>query len=367
MAIDANHIYTLGDGLSTAAETNEYLICLDRQTGKQIWTTKTGEPWNSGQASWQSSRSTPTIDGDVVYVLTPFGDLFCCDTAKGEVRWKKNLKDDFEGKKGDSWGYSESVLIDGDRLICTPGGETATMVALNKKTGELIWKAAREGDKGAGHSSIMISEIGGVRMYVQMTASGAMGVRASDGKLQWSYPINQVPAVIPTTIIRDDLVFFSVGYKGGSALLKQAPGPDGTVTVSEVYAPKNNLANKHGGVVLVGDYVYGDTEDSGIPFCAELMTGETKWKKRGSGKGSAALLAADGCLYLHYADGTMVLAKASPEDYVEISSFKVPGSGDRPSWSHCVILDGKLYIREQDTLLCYDIHDPHPEQATASP
>src|SRR5262249_12103187 len=158
-----------------------------------------------------------------------------------------------------------------------------------------------------------------------------------------------------TPIVRGDLVFFSAGYKRGGALLKQSPAEDGGVKIDEVYPLKTELANKHGGIVLVGDYLYGDSDDQGIPFCADLMTGKIIWKKRGSGRNSAAFAAADGHLYIHFADGTFVLAKASPEDYTEVGSFKVPGSGERPSWSHPVIVDGRLYIREQGVILCYDV------------
>jgi outer membrane protein assembly factor BamB len=195
------------------------------------------------------------------------------------------------------WGYSESVLIVGYLLVCTPGGPQNTMVALNKLTGNTIWSTPREGDRGAGHSSIVISEIGGTRVYVQMTGSGAMGVRAKDGKLLWTYDIDKTTAVIPTPIIRDDLVFISVGYKRGGALLRQVAQGE-TVSVETVYGLKKNLSNKHGGVVLVGDHVYGDSDDKGTPFCADLMTGEIKWKSRGSGKKSASIAAADGHLYI---------------------------------------------------------------------
>ena len=171
------------------------------------------------------------------------------------------------------------------------------MVALNKLTGNTIWSTPREGDRGAGHSSIVISEIGGTRVYVQMTGSGAMGVRAKDGKLLWTYDIDKTTAVIPTPIIRDDLVFISVGYKRGGALLRQVAQGE-TVSVETVYGLKKNLSNKHGGVVLVGDHVYGDSDDKGTPFCADLMTGEIKWKSRGSGKKSASIAAADGHLYI---------------------------------------------------------------------
>ena len=355
LAVVGGRVYTLGDGLSTSDDKDEYLLCFDQKDGKPLWKTKTGEPWNDRNPNWGSSRSTPTVDGELVYVITPRGDLVCCETAAGKERWRKNMKGDFEGAKADGWNYSESVLVDGDRLVCTPGGPKATMVALNKLTGDFIWKAVRQDDRGAGHSSIVISEVGGTRVYVQDTGSGPFGVRASDGKVLWSYPIKATTAVIPTPVVRGDLVFFTAAYQLGGGLLRQAPGPNGDVKVEEIYPPNIKLMNKHGGVVLVGDYLYGDSDDKGTPFCAELMTGEIKWNKRGSGKGSASFAAADGCLYIHYADGTMVLAKASPQDYTEVGSFKVPGSGQRPGWSHPVIADGKLYIREQDQISCYDI------------
>lgn len=354
-AIVGKRIVTLGDGLSTAGDDkDEYLSCYDRETGKQLWKTKTGQPWNEGPEAWQSSRSTPTIDGDLVYVITPQGTLVACAVADGKEAFRVDLKAVFGGKKGDGWGYSESPLVDGDRLVCTPGGDGAMMVALDKKTGKEIWKCPMEGCRGAGHSSIVISKAGDRKVYVQTTASGAVGVDAASGKLLWSYPIDQTTAVIPTPIVRGDLVFFSAGYRRGGALLQQVPKGDG-VQVEQVYGLNQDLANKHGGIVLVGDHLYGDSDDQGIPFCAELTTGKQAWKSRGSGKGSAAVVAADGHVYFRFQDGTIALVKADPKGYEEVSAFKIPDSDARPSWAHPVILDGKLYLREQDAILCYDI------------
>lgn len=355
LAVAGGRVFTLGDAPSTAGDDSEYLLAFDAETGKQLWKHKLGAPWTQGQPNWQSSRSTPSVDADHVYVLTAHGDLVCCAVKDGNESWRKNLKEDFHGKKGDGWGYSESVLIDGDKLVCTPGGGDATMVALNKQTGSLLWKSVRPDDRGAGHASIVVSEVGGTKVYVQTTASGALGVRASDGKLLWSYEIEKTTAVIPTPIVRGDLVFFAAGYKRGGALLKQVPEADGGVKVEEIYPVQKQLANKHGGIVLVGNYLFGDSDDQGIPFCADLMTGEIVWKKRGSGRGSASVAAADGCLYIHYSDGVMALAKAVPEGFEEVGSFTVPGSGERPSWSHPVITGGRLYLREQDRVLCYDV------------
>lgn len=354
-AIAGDRIFTLGDGLSTAADGDEYLSCFDRTTGRQLWKTKTGEAWTSGQESWQSSRSTPTVDGPMVYVLTPFGQLVACLVKDGREVFRVDLKAQFEGTKGDSWGYSESVTIDGDKLVCTPGGPQATVVALDKKSGRPLWTCPVPNDPGAGHASIVIAEVGGRRVYVTTTAGGAVGIDAKTGKLLWTYPIEKTTAVIPTPIVRGDLVFFSAGYKRGGALLRQVPGPGGTIAVEEVYPLNTELANKHGGIVLVGDHLYGDSDDKGIPFCAELATGKIAWKNRGSGKNSACVVAGDGHVYVKYADGTLALVKADPGNYEEVSSFKVPGSGDRPSWAHAVILDGRLYLREGDAILCYDI------------
>ena len=353
VAISGGKFFTLGDGPSTESDKDEYLACFNLADGSHLWSAKTGAPWTAGKPTWQSSRSTPTVDQDRVYVITPAGKLFCFSTD-GEEQWQIDLKAEFKGKKAEQWGYSESVLIDGDLLICTPGGPQNTMVALNKRTGEKVWSTKRKGDRGAGHSSIVISEIGGTRVYVQMTGSGAMGVRAKDGSLLWTFDIDKTTAVIPTPIIRDDLVFISVGYKRGGALLRQVAEGD-QVSAEVVYELNTKLSNKHGGVVLVGDHVYGDSDDKGTPFCADLITGEIKWKSRGSGKKSASIAAADGHLYIRYSDGTMTLVEANPNGFRETGSFKVPGSGDRPSWAHPVILDGKLYLREGDSVLCYDI------------
>jgi outer membrane protein assembly factor BamB len=358
LAVTGGRIYTLGDNLSTADDREEYASCFDAASGKPLWKLRLGTAWNSGFADWQSSRSTPTVDGDLVYYVTPQGVLYCLKTADGKEVWRKNLKKDFAGQKPflDSWGYSESALIDGDKVIGTPGGSKNTLVALNKMTGEKIWSAVAAGDQGAGHASAVVAEVGGTRVYVQTTGSHVLGVRAKDGKVLWTYPISAT-AVIPTPIVRGDLVFADAGYGRGGALLRQVPTADGGVKVEEVYGYRSALANKHGGVVLVGDYLYGDTSDNGRVWCARLMTGEQQpgWRTKGSGSGSAAITAADGYLYVRYASGTLALVKATPEGYKESGSFKVPHSGSRPSWSHPVVTGGRLYLREGDWILCYDV------------
>lgn len=355
LAIANGRIYTLGDGLSIADDADEYLTCFDEASGEFVWKAKTGPAWRQGRGDWQSSRGTPTIDGDRAYVITPHGVLVCMDASRGDELWRKDLMRELGGAKGDGWGYSESPLIDGQRLVCTPGGERATMAALDKLTGDVLWTTVREGDRGAGHASIVLSQVGDERVYVQTTASGALGVRAEDGKLLWSYPIERTTAVIPTPIVRDDLVFFSAGYRRGGALLRQKPAAGGEVEVEEVYPLQQDLSNKHGGVVLVGDRLYGDSDDDGILFCAELMTGKVLWKERGPGSGSASVTAADDRLYVRYASGVMALIEPQDDSMAVRGEFTIPGSGERPGWSHPVVAGRRLYLREQDSILCYDV------------
>ena len=355
VTVAGDKLFTLGDALSTKSDEEEYLTAYDRKTGKQLWATKTGPAWKEMQPDWHNSRSTPTVDDGMVYVIAPKGVLVACNANDGKEIWRKNLVDEIGGKKDDPWGYSESVLIDGNKLVCTPGGEKATMVALDKKTGKMIWTAVRPGDRGAGHASIVISEIGSQRVYVQTTGGGALGVSANDGKLLWSYPIEKTTAVIPTPIVRGDLVFFTAGYGRGGALLRQIAGDGGAVSVKEIYGLNTKLDNKHGGVILIGDYLYGDSDDRGNPYCAELMTGKVQWVGRGPGNGSTVVIGGGDMLLMQFQDGEIALVKADPAKYTVVSHFKIPGSGKRPSWAHPSIADGKLYVRSQDQIFCYEI------------
>ncbi len=376
VSIENGRMFTMGDEAVTVPGEgddddsveyiHQYVVCFDLASGDRLWRTRIGEAWNNGQPHWQGSRSTPTVDGDHVYTLTAHGDLHCLDTATGEVQWQKNLKEDFGGKKKDGWGYGESVLVDGDRLVCTPGGEKSTMVALNKKTGETIWTAVREGDIGAGHASTIKSNVAGVSIYVTTTGSGALGVRAQDGKVLWSYEIEPTTAIIPNPIVRDDLVFFTSGYgpprgKGGSTLLKQHVSNSGEADVEELYPWNSEVLNKHGGVILHNDHVYGCVDSSGQLFCADLLTGEKRWvtdDKNNRKKASIAITLAEGHLYLRCENGLMILVKATPDGYEEISSFEIPNVDNarkRASWAHPVIAGGRLYLREGNSILGYEL------------
>jgi outer membrane protein assembly factor BamB len=249
-------------------------------------------------------------------------------------------------------------LIDGDWLVCTPGGQKATIVALNKKTGEEIWRSPL--NQTAGYSSIVVSHAASIKQYVQLTAAGTIGISAKDGKLLWHYPkFNGNTANIPTPIVLGDQIFTSAGYGMGGALLTlESDGAGGVRYKEEYYKPE--LKNKHGGVLVAGDYVYGDTDDSGNPFCASWKTGDIKWTRRsgkgnkGKGGGSASMTWADGMLYIRYSNGWVSLVPAEGDSYTEAGTFKVPNGTDN-CWAHPVVIGGEFYLREKDTVWCYSV------------
>jgi outer membrane protein assembly factor BamB len=332
---------------------DEFALALSLKDGSKIWERRLGKVGNPNQRpSYPGSRSTPTVEGEAVYVLGSDGDLACLDAAKGEVRWKKNLREDFGGKPG-IWAYAESPLIDGDALICTPGGEKATLAALNKKTGEVIWQAAVPGGGGgrmpgntAAYASPIAATVGGVKHYIQFLTGGLVGVAAKDGKVLWQYNGVTGTTNCTTPLFHDDCVFVSAA---GGGLLKLT-ADNGGVTAKEVYHI-NLLANHHGGVVRLGDYVYG-TNNNGL-VCIDFKTGETKWQDRCVGKGSIA--AADGRLYVRSEKGPIALVEATPSAYKELGRFEQPDRSSKNAWPHPVIAGGRLYLRDQNVLLCYDV------------
>lgn len=356
ISIQNGRIFTMGD-----RGEDQFVIALNLSDGKELWAQKIGHAWDKDH-NGPGPRCTPAADGQYVYALGTGSDLACFNAATGKIKWTLNYKKEFDGKMMSQWGFSESPLVDGDRLICTPGAKDALLVALNKLTGKPIWKCAADnlgpnGKDGAGYASIVISTGGGVKQYVQLVGRGLVGVRASDGKLLWHYnKVANHTANISTPIVRGDYVFASTSYGAGAALVKLSSDGDG-VKADEVYFLKGDVfQNHHGGMVLVGDYLYGGHgQNRGAPLCIEFLTGKIKWmEKHGPGDGSAAYSYADGKLYVRYQNGIMALIDCTPDGYQEISQFKIPDQ-TQPSWPHPVIAGGKLYLREQDHLLCYDL------------
>jgi outer membrane protein assembly factor BamB len=344
-------IFTMGDDKKAS-----WVFALDRNTGKMLWSAKVGKDGGN----YKGPRCTPTVDGDFVYAIGQFGDLVCLDAATGNEKWRKNFGKDFGGEPG-GWNYTESPLIDGARLVCTPGGkDKGAMVALDKKTGAVIWGS--DFGETAGYASIITTEAGGVRQYVQLLSQGVAGVSAQDGKLLWrfrdkdgkkSYFAGNT-ANIPNPVALGSYVFAGAGYGRGAGLMKLV-GNGSAIKEQWIYF-KQELNSRHGGYVVVGDYVYADRDDSGEPFCARWKTGEIQWKRSSNyeGQGSVSIVYADGRLYMHYANGYVALVEASPQAYKEHGVFKIPGATSN-SWAHPVVAGGKLYLRDKDVLWCYDV------------
>ena len=333
-----------------------FCTALDVTNGKPRWICKIGE-------SSRHTLSAPTVDQDRIYALDGDGDLVCLKLSSGEMVWQKSFLEDLDGRMMSGRGYAESPLIDGDRLVCTPGGVETMMVALNKMTGEVLWRTSIPdiGPLGVdGHSfpSMVVTEVGGIRQYVQFVGRGVIGVAADDGRFLWGYNDLSKGIHIPTPVVRDNLVFVANGYNAGSALLRLEPDGEGGIDVHEVYFLRGNrFQNHHGGMVLVGDHIFGGHgSNNGLPTCLELETGRIIWKRRGPGVGSAAVLYADDHLYFRYQNGLVALIEANPESYRLKGTFQLPGTGG-DSWAHPVVANGWLYLREQDHLWVYDVTD----------
>lgn len=352
----------LGGGYSTPSVSNgrifgsgyrgndEYVWALDAGTGKEIWSTKTG-PAEKNVGYPEGPRSTPTIDGNSLYTLSAGGQLVCLDASNGKEQWHKDLKKDFGGRMMSGWGFSESPLVDGDKVVCTPGSLKGTVLALNKKTGETIWQSQDFTDKSA-YSSLMIANFGGVRQYVQITDAHVVGISAEDGKLLWQADRRGRTAVIPTPIVTEDHVYVTSGYNVGCNLFKISK--DGSAFKAEEVYANQNMVNHHGGVILVGNHVYGHSDKGGWT-CQDLKSGDVEWTNTGVGKGSISF--ADGFFYIRSegSKGTVALIEASPKGYKEHGRFDQPDRTKKQSWPHPVIANGKLYLRDQDNLFCYDL------------
>lgn len=325
--------------------TESVVYSLNLADGKAVWWRALGTTLKEGRG--HGPRGTPTVDGDRIYALTENGDLACIKFSDGTVIWARNILKDFNGRNI-KWLISESPLVDGNNLIVMPGGSGAGIVALDKMTGKTVWTSKELSDE-AGYASCMVSDIQGVRTIFGFTANAAVGVRANDGKLMWRYDrvANRV-ANITTPIIHDNKVFYTSAYDTGCALL-DLKVQGGEVKAQEIYFNRD-MMNHHGGVVLVNGYLYGFSNN--ILTCMEFATGKVLWKDRSVGKGT--LTYADGHLYLMGENNVVGLAEATPTGYKEKGRFPIADQG-WPSWAHPVVSGGKLFIRNQGVLTCYNI------------
>lgn len=360
-------VQDLGDGYSTPAVVGDKLYVLSNKgmadesvkalavaDGKQIWSTRIGKVGPNQGPQYPAARSTPTVDGDRLYALGSDGDLVCLEIASGKLVWQKSLRQDFGGRPG-AWAYAESPLIDGDALICTPGGKDATVVALNKQTAAVIWKAALASADQAAYASVIISEIGGVRQYIQFLQKGLVGLDIKTGKQLWRYErtAQGSPACIPTPVAGEGFVYSGAGRSGGG--LVKITGTAGALAAEEVYFSAK-LPTSIGGAVLVGEFLYG-TSNQGLQ-CVEFKTGQVKWSERGVGAG--AVCYADGRLYVHGESGEVALVEATSEAYRELGRFSPPDQPNRGSskaWAYPVVANGKLYIRDLGSLWCFEVKE----------
>jgi outer membrane protein assembly factor BamB len=379
---------------------DEVVWALSEKDGKELWATPLGVAFAQRMPQGREGPGcTPTVDGDRLYVLGMGGELACLQTSDGKIVWRRSLTELFGGRVP-NWSYRESPLVDGDKVICTPGGEDATLVALNKATGDTIWKSKMPaaaaagrgpagdrggagggaggrgrgrggfgrgrggfgggGGSGAAYSSAIAIDFEGQRQYVQLTAAALIGVAASDGKFLWRYdrPANNFSINVTTPIYHDGHVLASSAYGAGAGLVKLTKDAAGEIKAEEVWFTRD-MENHHGGVIIHEGAVYGANGGNagGNLACLDLQTGKVLWdERRGerrAPKGSVAL--ADSRLYYRTEDGPMLLIEPSPKEYLERGRFEQPDRSEAPAWSHPVIANGKLYLRDKEVLLCYDI------------
>jgi len=332
-------LYTLG-----ARGGSEYVIAFDAASGKKVWEVEHGRRFGNDRGD--GPRGTPTVDGAQLYAYGASGDLSAMDAATGKVIWKVNVLRQFGGSNI-NWGLSESPLVLSDRVLVNAGGPNASVVALRKTDGSVIWKT--ESDE-AGYSSAVLQRIGTIDQAVFFTAHRALGVNVANGRLLWSYDkVSNRTANIATPIVRGNKVFVSSDYGTGAALLELTPA-NGGVSAREVYFT-NDMRNHHASSVLVGDHLYGFS--SAILTAMRFDTGQVAWRDRSVGKGS--LVFADDRLYLFSEGGVAGLAEANPASYREHGRFSLPARGSLPTWSHPIVSNGKLYLRDQDTIYAYDV------------
>ena len=335
-------LYTMGNHGQ-----REVVLAFNLESGKSLWEFDNAAAYHNGYGD--GPRSTPTIDGERLYALGGTGELVCLDRRSGTKIWQKNIVKEFKAGVP-NWGICESVLIDGDRLICTPGGRDATMVALDKKTGEVAWKAAVPQNDPAAYASPILVDVGGVKQFAQLTARGTIGIRASDGKFLWrDDSAANGTANCSAPVADGNMVVSASGYgKGGSMVELSSSGGE---TSCRFAWHSNDLAVHHGGLVLYEGHVYAAADQA--LNCIELTTGKVKWKDRSVGKGS--LTFADGRLIVRSEGGPVALVEATPAGYRELGQFQQPERSGSSAWTYPVVAGGKLFLRDQDKLLIYDV------------
>jgi outer membrane protein assembly factor BamB len=345
-SVAGGKLYVLG-----SKDGEEYVHAIDTKTGGTIWSVKIGKVGENRGPNYPGPRSAPTIEDQRLYALGSNGDLVCLECATGKFVWQHHLEKDFEGNRG-PWAYCESPLIDGDVLVCTPGGPRAAMLAVEKKTGKVIWKTPIDDGNVAGYASPIVATIGKRKLYVQFMGAAVVGVDARTGERLWKYRKNVGGVCAATPIFHDGCVFTSAAGNedaGGDALLRLVPTDKG-VDIKQVYLLPN-MKNFHGGVIRLGERLHG-TGSVGL-VCLDFKTGEVKARLRSIGPGS--LFAADGHLYLRNTRGEMALIEVTEDGYREKGRFTQPKRSKYATFAHPILADGRLYLRDEDHLFCFDV------------
>jgi len=334
-AIVNGRLYTMG-----VRGNREFVIAFDLADGKEVWATPHGSAFHNDRGD--GPRGTPTVDGDRIYALGGNGDLSCLDARTGKIGWSKNVLKEFGGSNI-TWGISESPLVMGNKVLVNAGGPNASIVALNKENGSVIWKSQSD---EAGYSSAIPLQVNGGTQVIFFTHDRALGLDINDGRLLWEYgkPANNV-ANVATPIARGNRVFISSDYGIGGGLVEIKADNK----AQELYFTKD-MRNHHSSSVLVGDYLYGFS--SSILTAMKFDTGEIAWRDRSVGKGS--LVYADGNLYCFSENGVVGLVEATPNGYHEKGRFRIQ-QGSLPTWTHPVVAGGRLYLRDQDTIYAFDV------------
>ncbi len=344
VSISTKQIFTMGD-----VNGGCHLISFNLEDGKLLWSVKIGNAGAPG--GYGGPRCTPATDGMFVWALSQSGDLVCHQAATGKPVWKKSMEGDFGGKMMSGWGYSESPLLDGNMLVVTPGGDRGTVAALNKMTGALVWQSGELKDAAA-YSSLLPIDTGKIRQYIVFTDKTVAGFMSTNGKLLWKIPRPGQTAICSTPVYsKDGTLFVSSGYNVGCNGFKLTLAGN-AFKIEQLYEGKQ-MRNHHGGMVMVGDHVYG--LDEGALKCIEAKTGKVAWENRNVGKG--AVIFADGMLIARgeAGAGTVSLVEANPAAYKELSKFDQPDRSDKNSWANPVVYGGRLYLRDDNVLLCYNL------------
>ncbi|TSA30051.1 MAG: alcohol dehydrogenase [Bacteroidetes bacterium] len=349
------HVDGLGKGHSSAVVTKDriylsgtleetgYIFCFSPD-GKLLWKVPYGKEWTE---SWPGSRSTPLYVDGKLYMMSGFGNLFCMDAGTGKFIWNVDLFREYDGRSI-KWGVTENLLVDGDVLYCTPGGEKNNVIALDRNTGKLIWSCPGKGEVSAYCSPLLI-KLPKRNVLVTQTANSILGIDAKTGILLWSHPQpNKWSVHANTPYYQDGYVYCVSGYGQGGVQLKIAA--DGSVK-QEMW--RNTLIdNRMGGFIVLDDRIYGSDDSNKGWFCVDWNTGKDITTEIMPGRG--VVIYADGMLYCYNDSGEFTLAKPAPAGLQKTSSFQVP-YGEDQHWAHPVITDGKLFIRHGSALMVYDI------------